>query len=229
MPPRRRTSLRNPTYGLADVIGNTWVFVDRNAPGFEEVIRPAVWHMVEVSYSRLGMILDDARQLDEYDLWEVCFDPTGKIIAFFLSKLTPFGVKGGLAGSDGSKPGREATKSHFVEVIDKPGHYIEASHRIEELALAAGLPVVCAVNAKRVLNKPIAIEPDRVHYTRVLANIGPTTKVMFGQPNGVPVTSSANPRCPVPSSRDLTGLGRRMTVDDTLIAHLDDMGSMLDL
>lgn len=188
-------------------------------PGFEETVRPAVWDMAKGTYAKIGLILDHPSDLDEYNVWDI-YDVDGGLRAFRLGKTTPYGVKGGLVGSDGSKEGRTAVKEYAAEWYFQPGQYGEVSHRMETLVLDAGAPVVCAVYAARVLNKPIEYADDGVHYRRTLKNVGDVTKILVGRPYGVPVTSIAAPRCPIPP-RELAGR-QRMPVDrsdESLFEH----------
>lgn len=185
--------------GLGDRSLASWVHVSLRDANFETVIRPAVWGMFEMTYAKIGLILDHPQQLDEYDVWEVFEDAYGEPRAFRLSKTTPRGLKGGLIGSDGSREGRAAIKEYIKTWYREPGHYAELSHRMEELALEAGAPVVCAAYAPTVLGKQVVAERDGVHYRRVLTNVGEVTKVIIGRPLDIPSASSAAPKCPLPA------------------------------
>ena len=157
----------------------------------------AVWSMYVASYSKIGLIVGRAEELlDEYDVWEVSVDETGIPRAFCLYKRTPFGLKVGLSGSDGSPEGRAVARASFATKYQRPGVYGEVSHRPAELARAAGVPVVCANVASVVLRKQI--DPvDDVRYVRNLANVGPVQKMLVGMPLGVPTTDIQQPECPV--------------------------------
>ena len=159
----------------------------------------AVWAMVQATYSKIGLIVDQPRELYEYDNWEL-FDDDGTWVAFVLSKTTAFGEKLGLAGSDGSRAGRTAVKEYVANSFFAAGRYAEVSHRMEELAFAAGTPVVCAMYAHDVLKKSVEPASDGVHYRRVIKGVGDVTKVLIGLPFGFPVTSSSHPQCPLPES-----------------------------
>lgn len=161
----------------------------------------AVWAMVQATYAKIGLIVDQPRDLYEYDNWEL-FNEDGTWAAFVLSKTTPFGQKLGLAGSDGSRAGRMAVKEYIADSFFDVGRYAEVSHRMEELAFEAGVPIVCAVYARGVLNKSVEPASDGVHYRRAIKGIGEVTKVLIGQPFGIPVTSSNYPQCPIPERVD---------------------------
>ncbi len=156
----------------------------------------AVWAMVQATYAKIGLIINQPRELYEYDNWEL-FNEDGEWVAFVLSKTTPFGQKLGLAGSDGSRAGRTAVKKYVADGFFDVGRYAEVSHRMEELAFEAGAPVVCAMYAQDVLNKKVEPAYDGIHYRRTIKNIGDVTKVIIGLPFGVPATSSNQPQCPI--------------------------------
>jgi len=156
----------------------------------------AVWSMYRKSYEKIGLIVGSGDELlTEYDVWEVTLDDAGNPIAFCLFKATPYGLKVGLSGSDGSPEGRAVARASFATKYQRPGVYGEVSHRPAELAREAGVPVVCANVAAMVLRKDI--EPvDDVHYVRSLVNVGPVKKMLVGRPINVPTTDINAPVCP---------------------------------
>ena len=181
----------------------------------------AVWAMVQATYAKIGLIVDEPSELYEYGSWEL-YDSNGggKPIAFVLNKITPFGQKLGLAGSDGSRAGRTAVKEYVANNFFEPGHYAEVSHRMEELAIEARAPLVCAAYVSDVLKKNVIPESDGVHYRRAIKGVGEVTKVLIGLPRGVSVTSIDNPQCPVHAQ--MAGRRRPLTTDnsnDAVFAH----------
>lgn len=200
--------------------------VSQRTPGFEDEIRPAVWAMVQSTYAKIGLILDHPSELDEYDVWDM-FEDDGHFIAFRLGKTTPYGIKGGLVGSDGSRAGRTAIKQYVAEWYLEDGHYAEVSHRMQELAFEAGAPIVCAVYAPEVLHKPVVPEPDGVFYRRKIKNVGEVVKVLVGRPRGISVTSSASPQCPLP--RAMSGRFAGLGIDRSAEAVFAHAASLVDL
>lgn len=155
-----------------------------------------VWSMYEATYRQIGLSkANPSEMMTDYDVWQV-FMKDETPIAFSLAKKTPFGVKTGLLGSDGSPEGKSAVKDYLRTNFKTSGHYGEVSHGVEKIVLAASPPVVCAVYADDVLKKPIAPEPDGLRYTRSLSGVGNVTKILVGKPKGVPTTSLNNPSCP---------------------------------
>lgn len=183
----------------------------------------AVWDMYVHSYREIGLTIADPRDLaDEYDVWDLYY-LDGVPIAFKLSKTTPYGVKGGLSGTDGSREAKQIFREYIATWFNKPGNYSEVSHKMEHLAFKLGVPVVCAVFAAQVLNKPIEPLPDGIHYRRYLKQIGPVVKVMIGRPYGIEVTSSTDLYCPRPSAS--FGRRARLRIDSSLDAELDHLAS----
>ena len=195
-------------------------------PGGYDQYREIVWGMYEITYRQLGLIISSPQGLNEFDVWSLCFDGVTPV-AFKLSKKTRFGVKGGLAGSDGSQAGRGAIKSLLGRAYRQPGQYSEVSHGVEKLVLAGGAPVICAAYVPEVLGKPIKPSPDGLHYTRVLAGVGPVEKIMVGTPRGIPTTSANAPSCPI-MEEDAGQQARTADVADSIEEHATHLGCMLD-
>lgn len=188
-----------------------------------ESVADAVWAMYESSYARIGLIASGPEQLlTEYDTWWVAHE--GDVPrAFRVAKSTPFGLKIGLSGTDGSREGRTFLKATMGRWLAEPGVYCEVSHRMEDLAREGGAPVVCSTDAPSVLRKPV-IPVDAVHYQRNIEPIGLVTKVIVGRPLSVPVTSFELPSCPKYSSSErLSGFGSEASDRVDLLEALDSL------
>jgi len=188
-----------------------------------ESVADAVWAMYETSYARIGLIASGPAQLlAEYDAWWVAHE--GDVPrAFRVAKTTPFGLKIGLSGTDGSREGRTFLKATMGGWLNEPGVYCEVSHRMEDLAREGGAPAVCSTDAPNVLRKPV-IPVDAVHYQRNIEPIGMVTKVIVGRPLSVPVTSFELPSCPKHSSSErLSGFGSEASDRVDLLETLDSL------
>lgn len=159
----------------------------------------AVWDMYVQTYRAIGLTITSPPGLDEFDTWDVCIDAEGHPRAFYLMKATAFGMKGGLRGSDGSSEGKRLTVDSIRRVYLQAGYYSELSHKVLEIALAAGVPVICAAHVPKVIGKQITPLEDGIHYQRNLPNVGMVTKVLVGHPRGIPTTSYRHPECPIHS------------------------------
>lgn len=199
----------------------------REVPLFaREAIREEIWAMYASSYATIGMSVKTPAGLSEYDVWNVYTDgATAR--AFRLEKTTAWGRKAGLAGTDGSPTGKAALRSRMATWFHVEGNYGEVSHAVEHMAQKANAPVVCASDVTRVLNgKTIRIEADGLHYTRLLADVGPITKIMVGRPRSTPTTTWTDHGCAQP----LDGIGLRgLTVDSDRLAAAEHLASLLDL
>jgi len=168
-----------------------------NSRTLEESEMDSIWEQFVATYKKLGLTHSSiAAMMSEYDVWEV-FREGFAILAFAVSKRTPFGIKLGLLGSDGTPAGKTALKSFLSTNYKRSGHYGEVSHGVEHVALKANAPVVCATNVGGVIKKKIDPLPDGVHYVRNLTGIGMVTKILIGIPRGVPTTDANHPRCSV--------------------------------
>lgn len=160
-----------------------------------------VFEMVEITYATLGIPAKSPNDLMEFDLWTLNMGPEGEPIAFTLIKTTPYGLKMGLSGFDGSPLGKSTNVANIRKKFSKPGVYGEVSHNVEGIATKAGAPAVCSSYVSGILKKDIAPAPDGIHYVRNITGVGLTRKVMVGFPKGIPVTDYNNPSCPTVASK----------------------------
>jgi hypothetical protein len=167
-----------------------WVSLDTRDE--RDTHREAIWDMLVNTYREIGVKLSSPRQMDEYDVWSVALID-GEPVAFNLSTITPYGVKSGLSGSNGTT-GKLAVRDSFKKLF-QTGFYAEVSHKVEHLCQKMNVPVVCAEHAKTVLKKQITPSDDLLHYERNLSGVGVVTKVLVGRPRGIPTTTWDNPSC----------------------------------
>lgn len=160
-----------------------------------------VWDMYQASYKTLGLKASGIGEMvSEYDHWSLAYSLEDDLVpvAFYMAKTTPFGLKGGFLGSDGSPDGKAAAKQVLLVTLKRPGYYLEVSHAVEHIAVKAGVPVVCAAYVPAVLHKDVEPSVDGLHYTRNLQGIGVLEKLLVGRPRGIPVTDIHHPECPLP-------------------------------
>jgi len=145
-----------------------------------------VWDMYTKTYATIGLTVSNKQHLlSKYDFWKLSFDQ-GVPVAFSLMKTTSYGLKAGLSGSNMERNGKDAIKWWLRNRFKVHSNiYGEVSHKVEDISLAAGAPVLCSVHVPKVLGKAVKPSPDGIHYTR---QIGPITaeKVLVGKPKGVP-------------------------------------------
>lgn len=158
----------------------------------------AVWDMYTHTYKAIGLIVTSPFDLlSEFPIWELCLDADNIPHAFGMSKPTPFGLKSGLSGHDGTPDGKSMALMMLRSKFKRPGFYSEMSHRALDIVLAAGAPVVCASYVSKILGKDVEPAEDGIHYKRNISGVGVVSKVMVGHPRGVNVTDYSNPHCPV--------------------------------
>jgi len=189
-----------PLLKSASSIGGGWETVAKGSYLDE------IWKMYEATYRKIGLSkASPSEMVSDYDAWEV-LKKDEVPIAFVVSKKTPFGMKLGLMGSDGSPEGKSAIKTYLTRSFDVPGRYGEVSHAVEKIVMGVKPPVVCAAYVDKVIRKNVDPSADSIHYTRPLSGVGNVEKVLVGRPNGVETTDSARPSCPV-ESPDRTAMG----------------------
>lgn len=178
---------------LPILTANSWVTVKGGA---RAKYLDSIWKMYQDTYRAIGMHATTPSKLLEYDVWELSFGDDGSPNAFSMFETTSFGLKSTLMGHDGTPSGKAQALNQLRSKFLRRGVYGEASHKVKDIALAAGAPVVCAAHVGRILGKKIEPEADGVAYTRTLSGVGVVKKVLVGSPRGVPVTDAAHPSCP---------------------------------
>ncbi len=155
-----------------------------------------IWEMYQETYRRIGMSISSAAELLRYPVWEVERGSDGGIVAFNVFKTTSFGLKSALIGHDGSPEGKSAAVHGMRTKFKQSGVYGEVSHKVRDIVLSAGAPVVCSNQASAILGKPTTATGP-ITYTRSLSGVGVVEKTLVGRPRGVETTSARNPYCPI--------------------------------
>ena len=165
-----------------------------------------VWAMYIQTYKNIGISVSSPNGLLKYDLWEVIYGEENSPIAFGLFTETHYGLKFCLAGNTGTPEGKNITVSNLRSMFKKTGYYGEASHKVLEISLNAGAPVVCPAYVSKILGKHITPNQEKViSYFRNLEGVGMVEKVMLGTPKGIPTTDAENPICPIPKDAKIIG------------------------
>ena len=112
-------------------------------------------------------------------------------------KLTSFGKKMALGGSDGSPGGKMAMKDAIISMPRQHGTYAEVSGALEHIIMKVNPPIVCAAVVPEVLHKVVSPAPDGLHYSRVITGVGKVEKLLVGTPKGIPTTTMSHPVCPL--------------------------------
>ena len=133
------------------------------------------------TYEKLGTHLKNPMELFEYNRWILVRDGDDKLVAFVIFKTTPWGLKLGVVGSDGSRRGKECLLALLTMALNVEGVYGEISPPLED-KLTNKIPLVSARTASKVLEKDIEPEADGYHYRRDIKGIGSQTKLLVGRP-----------------------------------------------
>lgn len=134
------------------------------------------------TYEGLGMHLQEAMGLFEYNRWILIRNENNELVAAIVFKTTTWGLKLGIVGTDGSPQGKDCLISLLIKTLNIECVYGEVSHPLEE-KLDNKVPQVSSHIAKRVLEKDIAPEADGHHYRRVIEGIGSKKKLLVGRPS----------------------------------------------
>lgn len=177
----------------------------------------AVWEMFVETYTPVGLKLSVPQELLSYPVWDLCFD-AGEPVTFNVFKKTEYGLKSGLSGHNGSAAGRRGAVEILRTKFKQPGFYGEVSHKVEQIVLAAGTPVVCNAYVGQILKKRVHPLGDSLHYERQITGVGVVKKILVGNPRGIPSTVFSSPVCPIGPSR----VAYEITADDQqdVLAHM---------
>lgn len=175
-----------------------------------------VWGLYRNTYRNVGLHLRSENELLKYARWDVCLED-GEVVRFILWKTTSFGMKLALAGHNGSAEAKHDSVQALRRVFHKKGVYGEVSHKVKDIVLGAGAPVVCAALAGPVLGKQVT-PVGEIEYRRSLGAVGVVTKVLVGRPQGVPTTTADDPHCPL--LRPRSGSDALPVLDEDFGSHL---------
>jgi hypothetical protein len=149
-----------------------------------------VFDMYHKSYQKIGTHISSPKELfDKYPIWEICFKDS-KPIAFMTKEKTKYGIKDTLYGSDRSLAGIQALSEGMQSSLERPFHYSELSGTPKKLMEKMKIPAVQVERAIEIL-KNMGKDPlkvDEKTYMRILRNIGPIEKSMYGHPSSSPFT-----------------------------------------
>lgn len=144
-----------------------------------------VFEMMERTYQSIGIPVSNPNtMLQKYPVWWL-YMSSGQPVAFAVFKSTPYGLKAGLSGHDGSPDGRGAAIQAIRTKFKQDGVYGEVSHKVKGIALAAGAPRVPVEYVSDIIGKPIEPTGDGFSYTRNISGVGRVEKVMVGKPRGI--------------------------------------------
>lgn len=135
-----------------------WVKADKNGLAF---FRDELFKLIKQSYANIGGHHDFQSPSDikigDVNYWEyIDVDNDNDPDAVNGSKITPFGKKSIVAATDGSPVAKRTLIKHKIQDLKKSGFYVEASHKLADILITSGVPIVNDENEVRnVLRKNI--------------------------------------------------------------------------
>lgn len=116
------------------------------------------------------------------DYEAIDFDDDPEIDAVSISKKKSFGDKFVATGHDGTKPAKSKVVNHKVDLLKKPGYYVEASGKMAEILLAKGITPITDENIVRkvLAGKEIVWHGDGTYDREIGGHMH--TKMLLGKP-----------------------------------------------
>ena len=162
---------------------NKWI--DVSTSDLERAEGETVWDLYSISYGQLGTHIPDlATFLSKYKILKLIdLDADQAPDAFIAYKVTPFGNKLALMGTDGTRAAKSAVVRQTMALIKQRGWYGEASHKVARMFESAGAPRITDEKVVRAVlkGKDIKWEGDG-YYQRQLASLGMVQKALYGHP-----------------------------------------------
>ena len=135
------------------------------------------------TYAAIGVPVRRPEDLFKYPVWWVYENNEGVMVAFSAFKKTRYGLKAGLSGFDGSSEGKRIAVDNLRNKFNTNGIYGEVSHKVKDIALAAGAPKIPVEYVAEILGKDIEPLGDGYSYRRSITGVGEVVKVLIGKPN----------------------------------------------
>ena len=146
-----------------------------------------IYDMVQSSYGGIGGHPNFSSPSDintsDANKWEVInVDDDPYPDAVTAAKSKPSGNKGVMGATDGQSASKRAYISRRIEQMSKPGNYIEVSHKIADILMGAGVPIVDNEEVvRKTLGKDITWLGDSGWYEREIGG-SKHRKIMLGIP-----------------------------------------------
>ena len=147
-----------------------------------------IFDLIDTAYASIGGNLNYKSPNDvtgaegdaNYEVINIDNDP--KPDAVLVSKRKEAGNKLAAIGHDGTSDAKSKSLNKQVDMLNKPGNYIEVSGRIKDILLGKNVPVVTDKETiKKVMgDKAVDIQDDG-SYTRYIGD-KETQKILLGRP-----------------------------------------------
>lgn len=157
-------------------------------PAEVEEYKDDIFGLIQKAYSYIGGHVnykspDDVTGSEGDNEYEVIdLNNDDEIDAVNVAKDGPAGRKFVATGHDGTSAAKKAVLTHKIELLKKPGFYIEVSGKIKDILQHAGVPIV---TDEKTIRKALAGKEIEMHddgtYTRLLGGHA-HVKTMMGTP-----------------------------------------------
>lgn len=165
---------------------NKWVRLKGN--DFKEFAEE-LFDMIQKTYAPIGGHPNYKSPSDinpsDASYWQVIdVDSDDDPDAVSVAKIKPPGKKYVAGATDGEKPSKRAYISSRIDVLKKPGNYVEASHKIADILASNGVPIIDDEDkVRKTLKKDIVWIGDGYYKRKIGSKM--YTKRLFGVPKGV--------------------------------------------
>lgn len=170
---------------LEELPKGQWVDLDKKET---EEYSDDIFDLIDTAYASIGGNLNYKSPNDvtgaegdaNYEVINIDNDP--KPDAVLVSKRKEAGNKLAAIGHDGTSDAKSKSLNKQVDMLNKPGNYIEVSGRIKDILLGKNVPVVTDKETiKKVMgDKAVDIQDDG-SYTRYIGG-KETQKILLGRP-----------------------------------------------
>jgi hypothetical protein len=170
---------------LEELPKGQWVDLDKKET---EEYSDDIFDLIDTAYASIGGNLNYKSPNDvtgaegdaNYEVINIDSDP--KPDAVLVSKRKEAGNKLAAIGHDGTSDAKSKSLDKQVDMLSKPGNYVEVSGKIKDILLSKGVPVVTDKTTieKVMAGKAIDIQDDG-SYTRYIGS-KETQKILLGRP-----------------------------------------------
>jgi hypothetical protein len=170
---------------LEELPKGQWVDLDKKET---EEYSGDIFDLIDTAYASIGGNLNYKSPNDvtgaegdaNYEVINIDSDP--KPDAVLVSKRKEAGNKLAAIGHDGTSDAKSKSLDKQVDMLSKPGNYVEVSGKIKDILLSKGVPVVTDKTTieKVMAGKAIDIQDDG-SYTRYIGS-KETQKILLGRP-----------------------------------------------
>jgi len=160
-------------------------WVDVQLDELDDDLIKKLWNLYEITYKDIGLTVENIIQLrTKYKIVKLIdIDDDPEPDAFIIYKITSFGNKLALLGSDGNKNSKKFLILKALDLLKTNGWYGEASHKFAEILASGNTPIVKnEEDVRKILKGKEIIWNGDGSYNRNISGKINVDKIMFGRP-----------------------------------------------